>query len=173
MTTAPAPSEYAAFYQTYVKLVPLGGEGIVALLEAQTLTTLDALRQVSEEKSLHRYAPGKWSIRESFVHVSDTERIFSYRALRFARGDQKELAGFDQDDYILPSEADTRTWKSIVEEHEAVRMATLHLFRNLPESAWTRIGSANGNPVSVRALATITAGHELHHLSLLRDRYLA
>jgi uncharacterized damage-inducible protein DinB len=169
--TRPTPSEYAPFYEKYVALVP-ESDSFLDLFEAQTAATLAALGEVGEDKSLHRYAPGKWSIRESFVHVADTERIFTYRALRFARGDGRELTGFDQDEYILPSEADRRTWSSIVNEYAAVRQATLALFRNLPADAWTRTGTANNHGVSVRALAYITAGHELHHMALLRERYL-
>jgi uncharacterized damage-inducible protein DinB len=167
----PSPSEYAAYYEKYVSLVPQGLP-IVEILETQAASALAELRQISEEKSLYAYAPGKWTIRESFVHVTDTERIFTYRALRIGRGDQTELPGFEQDDYIVPSAANSRSWKSILEEQEAVRNATLQLFRNLPPDAWTRTGNASRNTVSVRALAYITAGHELHHLALLRNRYL-
>ncbi len=170
MTTRPESNEYSSFAANYVARVPDGD--FLTFLEGQTANLFPLLRSISEDKSLTRYAPGKWSLRESLLHVADSERIFTYRALRVARNDQTNLPGFEQDDYIVPSEAGQRSWASIVDELEAVRGATLQLFRNLPESAWTRMGNANGNPVSVRALAYITAGHVEHHLELLRKRYL-
>jgi hypothetical protein len=168
--TKPDSSEYAPYYEKYISLVPDGN--LPDVLAAQTPDTLSALRAVSPERSLFRYAPGKWSLRESLVHMTDGERIFTYRALRIARGDKTPLPGFEQDDYIAPSQADARSWESIVDEHEAVRGATMHLFRNLPADAWTRMGIASEKPVSVRALAYITAGHELHHLAIMRKFYL-
>jgi DinB superfamily len=171
MTLRPEPSEYAPYYGKYISLVPEGD--IVRTLEAEAASTLALLHSITEEQSLHRYAAGKWSIRETYVHLTDTERIFSYRALRFARGDKKELQGFEQDDYVAPSAADSRSWQSIVEEYSAVRQATIALFRNLPSDAWTRTGIASGNLISVRALAYNIVGHDLHHRKLLRERYLA
>ena len=166
----PAESEYAPYYHKYVSLVPDGN--VADVLAAQTGRTSAELRAISEEKSLHRYAPGKWSLRESWLHVCDTERIFAYRLLRIGRGDQTPLPGFDQDPYVPLSGADSRTWASIVEELAAIRESTLHLLRNLPNDAWTRTGTASGNPVSVRAIAYMIAGHELHHLNLMRQHYL-
>jgi hypothetical protein len=166
----PDASEYAEYFGKYVSL-PADGD-IVATLEQQTAATLRELRAVTEEKSLYRYAEGKWSLREAWLHVADTERIFTYRLLRFARKDPANLSSFDQDIYIEPSKADERTWASIVDEFEAVRNATLHLVRNLPSDAWMRTGTVGGNTVSVRAMAYITAGHELHHAELMRKRYL-
>jgi hypothetical protein len=171
MIQRPEPNEYSTFAAGYVSLVPDGD--FFEILEAQTEVLFRELRAVSEEQSLYRYAPGKWSLRESFLHVSDSERIFTYRALRVARNDQTNLPGYEQDDYIGPSEADQRSWASIVDELESVRGATLQLFRNLPAAAWARMGNANGNPVSTRALGYITVGHAEHHLRLLRERYLA
>ncbi len=171
MSSRPAASEYAAYYGKYIALVP-EGEYIGNLQDIAT-NTHSLLTSISEEKSLHRYAPGKWSIRESWLHVSDTERIMCYRALRIARGDQKELAGFDQDPYVANSAADSRSWRSIVEEYFAVRQASLALFRNLPADAWMRTGTASGNPWTVRALAYTVAGHDLHHRKILREKYLA
>jgi hypothetical protein len=131
------------------------------------------LNSISEEQSLYRYAGGKWSIREMFLHVIDVERIQSYRAMRFARGDTKELAGFDPARYVAPSEADTRTWRSIVEEFAAVRGATLALFRNMPGEAWIRGGIADGHSYTVRAFAYTLLGHGIHHRKILSERYLA
>ncbi|BDC51189.1 hypothetical protein F183_A35050 [Bryobacterales bacterium F-183] len=144
---------------------------MIGTLEAQTAATLRELQGVSEEQSLYRYAPGKWSLRESWLHVVDTERIFTYRMLRFARKDPTDLSSFDQDVFIGPSEADSRNWASIVEEWQAVRGATLQLFRNLPAAAWGNAGTVGGNTMSARGMAYATAGHELHHVKLLQERY--
>ena len=170
MHSRPDPSEYAPYAEVYVSRVPDGN--FVEFLEAQTRRIFPELRAVTEQQSLLRYAPGKWSLRESFLHVVDAERIFTYRALRIARNDQTDLPGFEQDDYIAPSEAADRTWSSIIDELQAVRASTIQLFRNLPAAAWTRTGSANGRKASVRGLAYITAGHVEHHISLLHERYL-
>ncbi len=170
MIGRPGSSEYADFYAKYVGLV--GDGDVVGGLAAEWKTTRALLESISAEKSLHRYAPGKWSIREMTVHVSDAERVFAYRALRFARADQTALPGFEQDDYIVPSAADQRDWAGIIEEFDTVRAATLSLLRNLPADAWTRTGVASGKPISVRALAFIIAGHELHHRRILHDHYL-
>jgi hypothetical protein len=170
MNQRPAPTEHADYYGKYIALVPDGE--YIATLEQITADTLALLQSVSEEKSLHRYAPGKWSIRESWLHVADTERIMTYRALRIARGDQKPLTGFDQDPYVALSGADQRTWRSILDEYQAVRKSSLALFRGLPDDAWPRTGTASGNPWTVRALAFTVAGHDLHHRKLLSEKYL-
>ncbi|SPE22370.1 conserved hypothetical protein [Candidatus Sulfopaludibacter sp. SbA3] len=168
--TRPDSSEYFAYYGKYISLVPDGD--IVQALASERDTTLGVLDTVSDEKSLYRYAPGKWSIRECYVHLIDAERVFAYRALRFARADQTPLASFEQDDYVGPSGADSRAWPGIVDEYRVVRAATIALFANLPADSWTRTGVASGNPISVRALAYIIAGHDMHHRNLLRERYL-
>jgi uncharacterized damage-inducible protein DinB len=169
MTSRPDASEHAPYYGKYTSLVPDGD--IVQTLLAQRDTTFAVLQSISDEKSLYRYAPGKWSIRQCYVHLIDTERIFTYRALRFARADQTALAGFEQDNYVIPSGADSRSWQSIVDEYRTVRAATVALFANLPEDAWSRTGTASNNPVSVRAIAYITAGHDIHHRNMLREHY--
>jgi hypothetical protein len=130
------------------------------------------LSGVSEEKSLHRYAPDKWSMRELMSHVNDTERVFASRALWFARGFQEPLPSFDQNVCVENSDADKVSWASHIEEFRAVRLATLAFFRNLPEEAWDRSGIASDNPFTVRALAYITAGHASHHIGVIRERYL-
>jgi hypothetical protein len=170
MNQRPAATEHAEYYGKYIALVPDGE--YIATLEKITADTFALLQSVSEEKSLHRYAPEKWSIRESWLHVADTERIMTYRALRIARGDQKPLTGFDQDPYVAASGADQRTWRSILEEYQAVRKSSLTFFRNLPDDAWPRTGTASGNPWTVRALAFTVAGHDLHHRKLLNEKYL-
>lgn len=170
MTARPGPGEAAAYYHTYIDLVPEGD--ICAVLEAQGAETLALFYDISEPQSLHRYAPGKWSIRDVANHITDCERLFVARAFWFARGHHDPLPGFDQDVASAVARADERPWESHVEEFRTVRAATLTFFRSLPEAAWTRRGLASGNPFTVRALAYVTAGHAIHHTKVLRARYL-
>jgi uncharacterized damage-inducible protein DinB len=166
-------SEAAEYYFTYIDQVRLApGQDICDLLAAQADDVCGLFAGISEERSRHRYAPGKWSIRQVLSHVTDTERVFAFRALWFARGFDTPLPSFDQEPAIAAAGADERSWASHIDEFQAVRAATLHLFRNLPADAWTRRGVASGNPVSVRALAFITAGHVTHHVRILEKRYL-
>jgi hypothetical protein len=167
---APDASEYAAYYGKYITLV--GGPDVVAALEAQPRDTLALLAGLSEEQGAHRYAPDKWSIKEMIGHVIDAERVFSYRALRFARNDQTPLASFEQDGYVRAGTFGDRGLADLIEEFVAVRRATVCLFRHLSAEAWMRRGIASDNPCSVRAIAYIIAGHELHHRRVLRERYL-
>jgi hypothetical protein len=166
----PEAGEYAPYYEKYVSLVPEGD--IVETLERQSADTLALLRSLDEGRGSSRYAEGKWSVKEVVGHVMDGERVFAYRALCFARGERAPLPGFDQDDYMRDAAFDARTLGSLVEEYESVRAATLSLLRSLDAAAWQRRGTASDNPVSVRALAHIIAGHELHHVKILRERYL-
>ena len=168
--TAPDRSEYAEYYFTYINQVPAGD--IKKILETQGDEYIALLSGIPEARSLDRYEPGKWSIREVAAHVNDAERVFTYRALWFARGYDSPLPSFDQDIAIATCAADARTLASHIEEFRAIREATLALFHNLPDEAWTRTGVASGNPVSVRALAFIVAGHSAHHARILRERYL-
>lgn len=172
MTTVMFPdrTEAAEYYFTYIDQVPRGD--ICGTLVAQSAETLTLLRGIPEQRSLHRYAPEKWSIRQVVSHVNDTERMFGFRAFWFARGFDTPLPNFDQDVAVSAAAADARSWSSHVQEFLAVRTATLALFENLPEEAWARRGVASGNPFSVRALAFITAGHVTHHMRVLRERYL-
>jgi hypothetical protein len=170
MTTAPDRTEAAEYYFTYIDKV--AGGDIRDILEAQLASTVELLHGISETQSLHRYAPGKWSIREVVSHVNDTERAFAFRALWFARGFESPLPSFDQNTAIATADADARSLSSHVEEFRAVRSATATLFRNLPAHAWMRRGVASGNPFSVRALAYIAAGHVIHHAKILREQYL-
>jgi uncharacterized damage-inducible protein DinB len=165
-----ATNEFASYYSTYVDLV--NTDDIVGTLQSQLDATLSVLTGISEDKSLHRYAADKWSIRELLNHMSDTERVFAYRALWFARGFDEALPGFDQNVAVPTAAAEQFSWASHVEDFRAVRAATLTLFRNLPEDAWGRSGVASGNPVTVRALAYIMAGHMAHHVAILQERYL-
>jgi uncharacterized damage-inducible protein DinB len=132
----------------------------------------ELLGDLSEDKSLHRYAPGKWSIREAMSHITDTERIFAGRALWFARGLSDPLPGFDQDVAVAGAEADRVRLADHLEEFRQVRLSTLTLYRNLPPAAWMRTGTANGKTFTVRAMAFLIAGHAEHHLSLFREKYL-
>jgi hypothetical protein len=154
----------------YIDRVP--GEDIVDVLTTQLEETTDFLSEVSEDQSLHRYAPDKWSMRELLGHVNDTERVFTFRALWFARGFSDPLPSFDQEIAVKGAGSDKVSWANQVEEFRAIRSATIFLFRSLPDEAWLRTGIASGNPVSVRALAYIVAGHVSHHLAILRERYL-
>ena len=168
--SAPDSTEYAAYYSPYIDKV--AGNDVLAVLEAQLGQTLPVLEHVSEERSLHRYAPGKWSIRQVMSHVNDTERLFAFRAFWFARGIEDPLPSFDQDAAVTIAGADERPWSSHVDEFKSIRAGTLTLFRNLPADAWMRRGVASGNPFTVRALAYICAGHVTHHVNVLRERYL-
>ncbi len=170
MNTAPDRTEAAEYYFTYIDQVPDGD--ICAILEAQLPETLALLSGISEEGSLRRYAPDKWTIRELVSHVNDTERLFVFRAFWFARGFEDPLPSFDQNFAVSTAGADERSWASHVDEFRAVRAATLAFFQNLPENAWDRRGIASGNPFTVRALAWIAAGHLTHHSKILRERYL-
>lgn len=173
MTTSlrarPAASEYAPYYGKYIATV--GDGDIVSLLRESGRELDTALAGVDESRGGHRYADGKWSVREVIGHLIDAERIFSYRALRIARGDATPLPGFDQDPYVAASNAEARSVADLRDEMRAVRESTTRLFASLADDAWARVGTASENPVSVRALAYITLGHQHHHLRILRERY--
>jgi hypothetical protein len=169
-TRSPAPGEAAPYYSGYIDRVP-GGD-ILGVLETQREQVRSFLTGISEEMSLRRYSPEKWSIREVWNHVNDTELVFLSRALWFARGFDSPLPSFDQDIAAAAARADEVPWSGHVEAFEGTRRATLAFFRNLPAEAWTRSGVASGNPFTVRALAYIIAGHALHHRAVLQERYL-
>lgn len=156
-------------YTGYIGLVK--DEDFTKTLHDSEETTLSYLQKLTKKQWEHRYADGKWSIKEILLHIIDTERIFSYRALRFARNDETELQGFDQDFFVTESEASQRTAHSLLEEYRSVRASTLDLFRYMPSEAYDRIGSASERPFSVLAIGFIIAGHELHHMSIIRERY--
>jgi len=165
----PANTEYAPYYGTYVSLVAT--DDILGALESQRLQTSQLLAPRTERDGNFRYAPSKWSVKEVVGHLSDAERIFSYRALRIARGDATPLPGFEQDDYIRGGNFADRTLADLSQEFSAVRAATLALFASLSDEAWGRRGAASNNEITVRALAYIIAGHELHHRRILVERY--
>jgi DinB superfamily len=169
VSARPGAGEYAPYYEKYVSLVSEGD--ILATLEKPELAALLSPRKEADGDL--RYAPGKWSVKEVLGHVIDSERIFSYRALRIARNDQTPMEGFEQDDYVKYGPFGQCSLAALVEEFKSVRLATVSLFRGLDEAAWVRRGVANKNEVSVRAIAYMIAGHELHHKKILLEKYFA
>ena len=169
LRSRPEASEYAPFYHGYVSSVPEGD--VVELLRSGGRELLDAIGRISEDRGGYRYGPEKWTIREVIGHLIDAERIFSYRALRVARGDRTPLASFDENTYVKSAGSDARTLADLSRELGAVRESTVLLFESLPDEAWGQSGIASNKEVSVRALAYITAGHARHHLQILRERY--
>lgn len=168
-TERPARDEYGDYYTGYVGTAPDGD--ILETLEREGERAVALLRELPPERSRHAYAPGKWTVRDLVAHVSDAERVFAYRALRFGRADPTPLASFDQEVWWPHAHADKRRWTDLVDEFRTVRAATLHLFRSFEPEDWLRRGTASGVGVSVRALAWIAAGHELHHRRVLREKY--
>jgi DinB superfamily len=170
MLVRPQPNEAASYYSKYIDLV--AGDDILAALKRQAQETAAFLATISEEKSLHRYGPDKWTIREVLNHVNDCERIFLFRAFWFGRGFTEPLPGFDQDVCVRAAEANDVSWADHVAEFHAIRLTSVSLFDNLPDQAWSRTGTANDTPFTVRALAYIIAGHVSHHASVIKERYL-
>lgn len=166
----PHADEAAPYYWSYINCTQ--GDDVVRILEEQREEAVGLLRGISEEKSLYRYAPEKWSIRQLLNHVNDTERVFTYRALWFARGYEAPLPSFDQEVAVKTSNAEALPWASHIEEFQRIRLATIALFRNLPAEAWDRWGVASEKRFTVRAMAFITAGHLCHHIKVLRENYL-
>ncbi|WP_159883296.1 DinB family protein [Paenibacillus puerhi] len=169
MMERPNRDEYNDYYAVYVGLVPAGD--LEAILRSQENETLDIYRPLSEEQARYRYAPDKWSLKEMLGHLTDTERVMSYRLLRISRGDMSPLAGFDQDEFVQESGFDNLPLALLLEDYQAVRASTLTLLRTLDARKLARKGVANGSEVSVRALACVIAGHEAHHLNVIRERY--
>lgn len=169
MIERPSPGEYAEYFHRYISLVPEGD--VVEILGRQIGQTRALLEAFGEEGSKRRYAPDKWSVREVVGHLSDTERIFVYRCLRFSRNDATPRAGFEQDDFVRTANFDHRALKDLLDEYASVRQASLSFFRSLDEEALDRKGVASGNQLSVRSVPFIVAGHELHHRKIIQDRY--
>ena len=165
----PGADEFAPYYGKYI--AQLNGDDALTALESQAVTTAKLLAATPESLAGHRYAPEKWSVREVVGHLSDGERVFAYRALCVGRGDATALPGFDENLYVPEGRFERRTLADVAAEFAAVRLATLALFHSFDAQALLRRGTANGQPVSARALAAIIAGHELHHVRLLRERY--
>jgi uncharacterized damage-inducible protein DinB len=167
----PEEGEYAPYAIMYIGLLPDDGL-VLKHLHDNLKATTEFILSLSEEKLAYRYAEGKWTIKEILAHIVDDERIYTYRALRFARNDRTELPGFEQDDYAAHSGANERDVNDILKEFAAVRHATIALFEGLGEEALTRAGVASGNVMSVRAAAYHIAGHELRHVNIITERYL-
>jgi uncharacterized damage-inducible protein DinB len=167
----PQPGEYAPYYERYISLIQ--GEEILNTLDQQRRQTMLLLSGRDEEDGEFRYAAEKWSAKEVIGHICDSERIFAYRALRISRADSAPMEGFEQDDYVRNGPFAQRPLADLVEDFIAVRRATLSLLRNLDEAAWLRRGMTNKNEVTVRALAYIIAGHEVHHRGILEEKYFA
>jgi len=165
----PYDEEMEGYFLRYANLVQ--ESDVLTVLKEAKKTSRKLMFSLSLSKWDYRYAEGKWSIREVWIHMIDTERIFAYRALRFGRGDQTPLPGFEQNDYLLSARAQERTIASIIHEYETVRDATITLFEYMPAEALDRIGTASGNKLSTRSLAFIIAGHERHHLNGLKGNY--
>ncbi|USB34549.1 DinB family protein [Paenibacillus sp. YPG26] len=166
----PLKGEFSAYYESYIQDLPEGE--ILAYLQSQLNEFGGQLKHLSEEKANFRYAEGKWSIKEVLGHISDTERIMSYRLLRIARGDNTPLAGFNESDYVAYAGSERFNLSDLLAEFSIVRTATLDLANRLDDEAWQRTGIANGAQVSARAIIYIIAGHAAHHLKLIRERYL-
>ena len=170
MNRRPTKNEYAAFYANYIHQIV--GDDILEILAQHTTESIAFINDIAEEKWNFRYAENKWSIKELYIHIIDTERIMAYRALRVARNDKTPLAGYEQDDYVPFSAVEQRTKASIIAEYQAVRQASITLFQNFTPEMWKRSGTASGWSISVLALAYIIVGHEKHHVQVLKERYL-
>jgi len=166
----PQPGEYASYYEKYLSQIQ--GNDILATLDDQGRQMLLLLSGRTEADGELRYAPEKWTVKEVLGHVCDAERVFAYRALRISRNDPTPMEGFDENDYVRNGPFARRTLADLIEDYITVRRATISLFRNLDEAAWTRRGVANKNESTVRALAYIIAGHELHHRKMIEEKYL-
>jgi|SRR5579859_2519643 len=166
----PNATEHAPYYAKYIEKVPQGD--LLSILERQRQETATLLKGIPESKAGHRYAPGKWSIKEVVGHVNDAERVFAYRAMRIARGDATPLASFEQDQFVAAGNFDARSLADLAAEFDAIRRATIALLKSFEAEAISRRGNASGKDVSVRALAYIIAGHERHHMDIVKERYL-
>lgn len=170
-TSRPTPGEYGSSFAGYVARIG-EAEDVMAVLAGQLDEVLGRLGAVPESRGDYRYAPGKWSLKDVVGHLSDTERVFTYRALRIGRGDTTPLPSFDDQAWVAEVGADERTLADMLEEWSDARRATIGLFRHLPAAAWVRRGIASDQPISVRALAYVIAGHARHHLAVVEERYI-
>lgn len=169
MQKRPGTNEYNPYYSTYIKLVPDGD--IIHILEQQMKETNLLLKDISDSEGHFRYAPNKWNIKEVIGHIADTERIMAYRLLSIARGETAELPGYNDDMYVLRAAFDKQSMQDLLENLTVVRQSTVHLLKSLDKDAWLQRGIANNSEVTVRALANIIAGHELHHRQIIKVRY--
>lgn len=170
ITTKPQPGEFVDYQMNYIRQV--GDAPVQQLLLELIDKGYNFYTAIPEEKGAYAYAPGKWTVKEVLGHVIDTERIFAYRLLAFIRGEKQGLPGFEQDGYVAMSDANSRTIQDLAEELKIVRTANYYLVRNLTEEQGAIKGTSSGNPISVRTILYIMAGHELHHMQILKERYL-
>jgi uncharacterized damage-inducible protein DinB len=167
----PEPGTYPAYYQTYIDKVQ--GDDTIALMEKGLEETTGLIQSIAPDKEDHRYAEGKWSVKEVIGHIVDTERVFSYRAMCIARGEQGSLPGFEQDDYVAKGKFDKRSLSNLLEEYTGLRRSNIALFKSFDEEQASRMGTANKNPIQVRAIIAIIVGHEQHHMQVLKERYFS
>lgn len=170
MIPFPNTSEYNPYYKQYIS--HLEGKDVIQSLETGVEEVNVLVASLTEEKLRSAYAEGKWTIKEVLQHIMDTERIFCNRALRFARNDKTELPGFEQDDYVPYSRANERNSMEMLQEYNAIRQATISLFKGFSDEMLSRIGIASGSDMSVRAIAHVVTGHEQHHMKVIKERYL-
>ncbi|AJY75406.1 DinB family protein [Paenibacillus beijingensis] len=170
MLKRPSSEEYNPYFTGYISLVPEGN--VTEHIASQLQVTTDLLSSLTDNEAVYRYAPEKWSLKEVIGHVTDTERVMSYRLLRISRGDTTPLPGFDQDELMKGAQYHEWSVSDLLQDYAAVRRATLTLLRGIPEEAWLRTGTVSDRNCSARALAYIIAGHELHHLNVIREKYL-
>ena len=168
--TKPTSEEYAPFYENYISKV--NNNDLIDALEKGKTEAIKFINSIPENKLDYCYQEGKWSIREIIVHLMDVERIFTYRALRFSRNDRTALAGFDEEEYVPESNASARSLQSLISEYNALRGSTIEFFKNITPEMSLRTGIANGKEISVRALGFIIPGHEIHHMNVIKERYL-
>lgn len=170
MITKPHPSEYSTFNATYVNAV--GDQPVLDLLTDAKKSTHVMFSNIPAHKEEYAYEEGKWTIKEVVQHMIDTERVFQYRLIAFARGERQALPGFDQDDYAKLAFANDRILDDLANEFRTVRESTLYIINNLKPEVLDFTGTASNNPITVRAVIYVIAGHEQHHLRILRERYL-
>ena len=163
-------NEYAPYYEQYINNT--GSSNLLDTLKHSSETLIKLFETISEEKMNYKYADDKWTIKEMLLHIIDTERVFAYRALRFARQDKTNLPGFEHNDYVVVSNANNRSKASLINEYQAQRASIIMLFSNFTNEMLLSIGVASENAMSVRALGFVIAGHETHHCNILRARYL-
>lgn len=164
-------TEYVPYYTPFISLLP-EENSIIENLEAAQTDFENTLRDISKEKENFAYAEGKWTIKELIQHIIDTERVFCYRALSFARNDQQDLPGFDQDLFVVNSVAQQRDYNELLDEMDVLRKGTIQLFKSFTPEDLLKIGTGSGNKISVRALGMVMAGHQQHHLNVIKERYL-
>ncbi|MGG1575467.1 DinB family protein [Fictibacillus sp. NRS-1165] len=169
MRSKPKTNEYDSYYVNYIAALP--DQDIVNLLEEQAEETVQTVQDLTEQQALFKYGPEKWSIKEVIGHLTDTEQIMAFRLLSIARGEKGILPGFDENAYVQHAFFDRQPLSDLIQQFQNVRQSTKLLIKSMEEEPWTRSGNANGSDVTVRAIAYIIAGHEKHHLGILKERY--